>query len=87
MTNYKDILRLNSLGVNNSQIAAGYGCSRTTVVITLQHTQECGVIWEHAQEWSNKELSERLYPAGEAKAAYKMPTSSIDAYVFVAVLP
>lgn len=36
MTNYREILRLNSLGLNNSQIAEACGCSRTTVVQTLQ---------------------------------------------------
>ena len=36
MTNYKEILRLNDLGINNSQIAGTLGCSRTTVIAVLQ---------------------------------------------------
>ena len=73
MTNYKEILRLNSLGINNTQIAAGCSCSRTTVVSILQRAVDCGLNWERVQDWSNKELSDKLFPAGAAKATYKMP--------------
>jgi transposase len=73
MTNYKEILRLHSLGINNTRIADACGCSRTTVVSTLQRSAECGLDWKQVQDWNNKELSEKLFPAGEPKAAYKMP--------------
>ena len=32
MTNYREILRLNSLGLNKTQIAEACQCSRTTVI-------------------------------------------------------
>lgn len=32
MTNYREILRLQSLGLNKSQIAQGMCCSRATVI-------------------------------------------------------
>ena len=35
MTNYREILRLKKLGLNNSQIAQSLGCSRTTVIQML----------------------------------------------------
>ena len=35
MTNYREILRLDSLGLNKTQIAAACGCSRTTVIQAL----------------------------------------------------
>jgi len=35
MTNYREILRLDSLGLNKTQIAEACGCSRTTVIQTL----------------------------------------------------
>lgn len=73
MTNYKEILRLNRLGINNTQIATGCSCSRTTVVKVLQQAVDCGLSWEHVQDWSNKELSDKLFPAGKAKVTYKMP--------------
>lgn len=38
MTNYKEILRLQNLGLNNSQISGSCDCSRTTVINVLQKT-------------------------------------------------
>ena len=32
MTNYKEILRLHSLGINNTRIAGSCGCARSTVI-------------------------------------------------------
>ncbi len=58
MTNYKEILRLNNLGINNTQIAAGCSCSRTTVVSIMQQAACRGLSWEQVQGWSNKELSD-----------------------------
>jgi len=37
MTNYKEILRLQSLGINNTRIAEACGCARSTVISTLQY--------------------------------------------------
>ena len=36
MTNYKEILRLHSLGINNTRIAESCGCARSTVIAALQ---------------------------------------------------
>ena len=36
MTNYREILRLAGLGINNKQIAEGMGIARQTVITTLQ---------------------------------------------------
>ena len=73
MTNYKEILRLNSLGINNTQIALSCGCSRTTVITVLQKAKECGVNWQMAAELSDKELSKMLFPTETVKPTYKMP--------------
>ena len=73
MTNYREILRLNSLGINNTRIAASCGCSRTTVVSVLHRARDCGLEWEQVRDWSNKELSDRLFPPGTVRATYKMP--------------
>ena len=43
MTNYREILRLYSLGLNKSQIAQSLGCSRTTVIQVLNVTEEKGI--------------------------------------------
>ena len=36
MTNYKEILRLHSLGINNTRIAESCGCARSTVIPTVK---------------------------------------------------
>lgn len=73
MTNYKEILRLGSLGLNNSQIAEGLDVSRTTVIAILKKTKEKGLTYEKASKLTNKELSNLIYPKGEPKTGYKMP--------------
>jgi len=73
MTNYKEILRLNCLGINNTQIASSCGCSRTTVIAVLQRAQECGANWQMAAEISDRELSKMLFPTEIVKPTYKMP--------------
>ena len=73
MTNYKEILRLNNLGINNSQIAASCGCSRTTVITVLQKATEQRVDWQTASDLSNKDIYKRLFPTEGIKPIYKMP--------------
>ncbi|MFZ5650240.1 MAG: IS21 family transposase [Bacillota bacterium] len=73
MTNYREILRLGDLGINKQDIAAACQCSRNTVASVLKRAADCGLDWKHVQEWSNKELSEKLFPPNVAKASYKMP--------------
>jgi len=73
MTNYREILRLKSLGLNNSQIAAGTGISRPTVINVLQKAEEHGVSWETASVLSDKELAAQLFGTDNGVPAYKMP--------------
>ncbi|OPX84138.1 MAG: Integrase core domain protein [Pelotomaculum sp. PtaB.Bin104] len=73
MTSYKEILRLHSLGINNSRIASGCGYSRTTVINVLQRAKDQGLSWQTVAEMSDKELSQRLFPSESAKPEYKMP--------------
>ena len=73
MTNYREILRLNSLGIRKKDIAASCGCSRNTVTSVLQRAAELPLKWPLPDEMSNKELASKLFPAGETKSTYKMP--------------
>lgn len=73
MTNYREILRLNSLGLNNSQIAEACGCSRTTVVQTLRLAGDKSISYPLPKEMSDKELVETLFPPPPSKIKYKMP--------------
>jgi len=45
MTNYREILRLQSLGVNKPEIAASLHCARNTVTTTLQKAEAKGLKW------------------------------------------
>jgi len=73
MTNYREILRLNNLGFNKSQIVESAAISRQTVVTVLQRAAAQGLDWKTAETLSDKELSARLYPQESGKPSYKMP--------------
>lgn len=73
MTNFREILRLNSLGLNNSQIADAYGYSRTTVIKVLALARANQLSYPMLNGMSDKQLAEELFPASNAKPEYKMP--------------
>ena len=62
MTNYREILRLSSLGLNHSQIVESAAISRPTVIKVLQQAAMQGLNWQTAEPLSDKELSARLFP-------------------------
>ena len=45
MTNYKEIIRLHSLGLNKTRIAESCGCARSTVITALHKAEENGLSW------------------------------------------
>jgi len=73
MTNYKEILRLDSLGINKTKIAASCSCSRTTAISVLQKAKERGLKWETAAEMADKEVEKLLFPSEGEKSIYKKP--------------
>jgi transposase len=73
MTNFKEILRLHSLGINNTQIAESCGCSRPTAIRTVRKAKEIGLTYERASEMSDRELFELLTPGEKTAPAYRMP--------------
>lgn len=73
MANYKEILRLHSLGINNTRIAEACGCARSTVISTLQRAEALGIAWASIQELSETEVSAKLYPRTAISQKYKMP--------------
>ena len=44
-TNYREILRLKSLGLNKTDIASAAQCARNTVSATLERAKACGLEW------------------------------------------
>ena len=54
MTNYKEILRLHSLGINNTRIAESCGCARSTVIAALQRAAEQELFWNKIKNCSTE---------------------------------
>ena len=73
MTNYKEILRLKSLGVSHADIAASCGCGRNTVTRVLHRARECSLTWENAKALTQNEVQKKLFPSDGDKPSYKMP--------------
>lgn len=73
MANYREILKLHSLGLNKTEIASSSQCARNTVAATLQRATNCGLQWPLPEEMSDRQLSERLFPTSPSKPVYKMP--------------
>ena len=72
MTNYREILRLHSLGLNKTEIAASMGYSRNTAANVIRRAEACRLSYPLPAELSDKQLAEMLFPAA-AKPVYKMP--------------
>ena len=56
MTNYREILRLNSLGINKVNIVASCSCSRNTVATVLQKAKENNLNYPLPNELSDKQF-------------------------------
>jgi transposase len=73
MTNYREILRLSSLGILKQDIAKSCRCSRNTVANVIKLAGEKGLEWESAAKLNNNELAGRLFPGSQKKPVYKIP--------------
>jgi transposase len=73
MTQYREILRLNSLGINHSQIAASVGCSRQTVISVLKKTAQKSISYAEAKNLSDKDLAAVINDGGLIRIKYRMP--------------
>lgn len=73
MTNYREILRLSSLGYNNTEIADVCGCSRTTVISVLRQAEAVGVGYPLPEGMSERDLINALRPSVSGKPVYRMP--------------
>jgi len=73
MTNYREILRLHSLGISGRSIAASCACSRNTVAKVLNQAQELGVIWPLKEGLSDIELQQIFFPEANTPLSRKRP--------------
>lgn len=74
-TNYREILRLESLGLNKTDIASAAQCARNTVSTTLARAKACGLQWPLPEGMSDKELEERLFPTHRGKWSTRCRTT------------
>lgn len=73
MTNYREILRLKSFGMNKQETAASVGCSRNTVAEVLRRAETLKLSYPLPEEITDYQLATLLYPSSSAKPIYKMP--------------
>ena len=73
MTNYREVLRLQNLGLNHSQIAASAEMPRPTVIKVLRLARAKGLDWRAVEDLSDRELGVRLYPREASEIGYKIP--------------
>ena len=73
MTNYREILRLNKLGISKAQIAAGCGCARSTIQRVLQRAEMCNLTYPLPEEMTDRHLAEALFPSVGETVDYKLP--------------
>lgn len=62
MTDYREILRLKSLGFSERNIALSCPCSRNTVSKALKRAEELNISWPIPNEQTNEVLEGILYP-------------------------
>jgi transposase len=62
MTDYREILRLESLGFSQRNIALSCSCSRNTVSKASKRAKELDIVWPLPTEWTNAVLKEKFYP-------------------------
>ena len=63
MTNYKEILWLHSLGINNADIAESCRCARSPVIAALQRAAEQKLSWNKIKDCGAEEIVWKLYPS------------------------
>lgn len=74
MTDYREILRLSSLGFSERNIALGCPCSRNTVSKVLRRAEELGISWPLPDGQTNAVLENILFPKdGKGICGKKMP--------------
>ena len=67
MTKYREILRLHSLGINQTGIAESCGCSRKTVRKVVNRSKELEVKWPLKAEATDAELEKQFFPEKSTK--------------------
>jgi len=73
MTDYREVLRLASLGISKTKIAESMEITRPTVNSILQRAAFHGLTWQEAQMLSERELAIKFKAPIDGAGAYKLP--------------
>lgn len=73
MTKYYEILRLQSLGFSERNIALSVPCSRNTVSKVLKQAAEAGISWPFPPGTTDADLERQLSPAAPSVSSKRMP--------------
>ena len=74
MANYREILRLNSLGSSQRNIAREVKSSRDTVAEAIKAAKAAGITWPLDDDITNEDIREILFPGKYAYASlYTVP--------------
>src|SRR6056297_3963061 len=76
MTNYREILRLKSLGFSERNIALSCLCSRNTVSSVLKKANELEISWPLQENQTNAVIQSTLFPQESPKATKRLPDYS-----------
>jgi hypothetical protein len=69
MAEFREILRLNFLGLSGRSIAGSVSCSRNTVAEVLARAQKLGMEWPLPLDITDSELKKILFPEKEKAAS------------------
>ena len=73
MTNYREILRLNSLGFSNVAISNSLGCSRNTISEVLSLAEKHSMGWPVPDALTNSDIEHLFYPDRGNNEGRKLP--------------
>ena len=71
MRKLKEVLRLQSLGLSQHQIARSCSLSQSTVHEYVSAAQAAGVKWPMPEDWGDQEIERRLFPTRPAPAVWR----------------
>ena len=71
MRKLKEVLRLQSLGLSQHQIARSCSLSQSTVHEYVSAAQVAGLSWPLPENWDDSQVEQRLFPQRPATAVWR----------------
>lgn len=73
MIQYREIIRLNHLGINKTDISKSMGCSRNTVRTVLKHAQALGLSWPLPADVTDETLQQKFFQTTQEQKGRRYP--------------